>query len=726
MALGLLIGFGRCPNCIYMKSLVFFLVLLAGCPVFAQGQTNQPAPPDSHLRLAAIKAKCDTALGKLSGTVENFEDGIRYSRLGLAQTGKDDVLNQANFALMAGVSYYSLMRFDSAALFFAQALQAAGDAKNAELINASAGALLILNLQTGKATIQNNTLLGIINATIDSSKDIRAQQKGYNSLGNYYYIKSFYTTAQDFYQRSIYLNEQMADTAKDILIKKELAVQYYNLSKIYLSKKLFRNALEALTKGSKYKNSSALIDRRYNAAYVDVYTTGTNAHIDTALYYYRLLEAKMDSTAGIVSENVTSNLSLAQYYISKGQLNKALPYLRLAESRSATSKSPFLLHQAQHLGGRYAYLEGDYKKAIRLLEQSLPVSASINKDNYLEGVHYLAKAYNAYGDMNASRNYYELYIATKDTLNSDEQMRLYADMEIRYRTKEKEQLIASMTTVQKLNELELKNARRQRYIFIVSLSALGIISLLIYRLYLLKEKHNRLLNGQNYHLDQLNHKLAIANESKARLLGIFSHDLRAPIGRIAQYLSLQKEQPDLFSEEKSQAYHLKFTAATSDLLRTMEDLVVWSKSQMEHFSPEMTSVQIKPVIDEKINFFRELIEDKNISVHNTIDPTLTLRTDINYLSIILRNLLQNALKYGTYQSELLLEFKYNKLCIYNTTYHEMNAQNFQEIMKGQTQQSRSNGMGLQLAMDLAGRLDFQLYFEIKDMMVCTILEWPDK
>src|SRR5690606_24854572 len=120
----------------------------------------------------------------------------------------------------------------------------------------------------------------------------------------------------------------------------------------YLAKQLYRNAQEALKKGSKYKDFSTMIDRRYHAAYVDIYTTGTSANIDSALYYYGLIEKNKDAKAGIVSEMVTSNLSLAQFYISRDQLQEAQPYLQLAERRAAASKSPFLIHQVQHLGGR--------------------------------------------------------------------------------------------------------------------------------------------------------------------------------------------------------------------------------------------------------------------------------------------------------------------------------------------------------------------------------------
>lgn len=693
-----------------------FILLLLLC--FCHSIANSR---DTDLQI--LQARCDTALGKISGYPENFELAATYGSTGYNMTPESDVGTRATFAFATGVAHYSLMRFDSADIYFDRALTCATAAHNPEIMNAAASALLVLRLQIDTSS-DNQRLLGMINAVMDTTENIKARQKGYNGLGNYYYIKSFYATAQNYYTQGIRLNEEIADTSQETALKKELAVQYYNLCKIYLTKKMHDKAISALHQGSRYKNLSQVIQRRYHAAYVDIYTMGERANLDTALHYYRLLEAQADTSSAITSEMVTSNLSLVQYYLSRNEVTQAKPYLQKASVRAASSKMPFLIHQVQHLEGRMAYLEGDYTQAIQLLEQSISVSKKINKGNYLEGLHYLAMAFAGAGKLSQSTACYEQYIATMDTLHMDEQMRLFADMEIRYRTEEKEQEIASMTNAQKLNELELKNATRQKYFLIVCLSALGIISLLLYRFYLQKEKNNKKLNDQNHNLDQLNHRLAVANESKARLLGIFSHDLRAPIGHIAQFLRLQKENPGLFTDEKSKEYQHKFTEATDNLLNTMEDLVVWSKSQMENFNPEFTEVAVKHLVDRKIFFFSELIKEKDLRVHNHVDTNLMLKTDINYLTVILRNLMQNALKYSQYQSDLSIAYDKRKLSICNNTYQPIEADSFHEMMKGQTMHSRSNGMGLQLALDLAERLGLRLYFEVHDTRVCAFLEFP--
>jgi signal transduction histidine kinase len=94
--------------------------------------------------------------------------------------------------------------------------------------------------------------------------------------------------------------------------------------------------------------------------------------------------------------------------------------------------------------------------------------------------------------------------------------------------------------------LELKQASNTRTLLILGLISLGIFSLLLYFIYRNKEKLNKLLNQRNQQLDELNNELSIANDTKAKLFGVISHDLRSPVSSIVQLLHLQKGKPGTF------------------------------------------------------------------------------------------------------------------------------------------------------------------------------------
>ena len=94
------------------------------------------------------------------------------------------------------------------------------------------------------------------------------------------------------------------------------------------------------------------------------------------------------------------------------------------------------------------------------------------------------------------------------------------------------------------------------------------------------------MNQRNQQLDELNNELSIANDTKAKLFGVISHDLRSPVSSIVQLLHLQKENPEHFNTELQNQYNERLNKASENVLETMEDLLLWSKSQMNNFTPQ--------------------------------------------------------------------------------------------------------------------------------------------
>ncbi len=162
----------------------------------------------------------------------------------------------------------------------------------------------------------------------------------------------------------------------------------------------------------------------------------------------------------------------------------------------------------------------------------------------------MALAYKGKGDLKTALQYYEMYSQAKDTLIKEKISRNFADLETHYQTNEKENRITTLNQKNKLNVLELKQASSTRKIMILGLISLGIFSLLLYFIYRNKEKLNKLLNQRNQQLDELSNELSIANDTKAKLFGVISHDLRSPVSSIVQLLHLQKENPEHFNTER--------------------------------------------------------------------------------------------------------------------------------------------------------------------------------
>jgi len=704
----------------------YLLFLCIGCSLALPAQEAAPdfaRIRDYRQRMDSLWQYCNRLLGSTAGG-DNYQEALRYGQQGLRMAAPKDHQSQARFAYVCGAAHYNLTRFDSALHYIRKSAAEADKTGTTWLLAISRSTLIPLYMQTQQLKAADS-VAATLKAITDTSRDAVSLSKCYYGLGNYYYFQSYYATAQSYYLKSLEISRHISDTSADNRYKVDYAVQYYMLYKIYGNNELYEKALAALREGSRYMNSSQAVTLRYNSAYVEAYTTPPVDNIDSAHYYYRRLEAIPRKVVN--SEYVMSNIAMAQYYIRTKAYPRALPFLDKAMQLAEESKAPFLLHQAQNIKGIYKFHTGAYDEAIDLLEKATAISKTVNKGNYLESVHLIAEAYRAKGNLRKAIEYYDIYNKEKDAFTRANMNRYFADLDIQYQTKEKEKQILSLRNDNKIRELELKNATRLRLFLIAGLVALGVISLLLYRIYRNKARLNQALNERNSELDRLNARLAVANESKARLFGIFSHDLRAPVSRIAQYLRLQKEQPGLFNEDSRSEYQEKFADAAANLLNTMEDLLLWSKSQMENFTPEYHAVSIGELAEKEIRLLHSQIEEKQLQVRNNIPGSFLSLTDENFVSIILRNLLQNAVRYSPREAVLTLDAEGSSVTITNPSVSGRSAETLNRLLQHDAVSSNHFGLGLQIARDLAERIGIRLSFAAASAhSIAARIEWQDK
>jgi len=144
---------------------------------------------------------------------------------------------------------------------------------------------------------------------------------------------------------------------------------------------------------------------------------------------------------------------------------------------------------------------------------------------------------------------------------------------------------------------------------------------------------------KNIALTKLNEQLDSANKLKAKFFAIITHDLRSPIVSLVNFLQLQKREARLLSEEQKAEQESKITKSAVALLEVMEEILLWSKGQMENFSPEKTTVAVTGLFSYLKDFFSGTT---GINFIYQSDENLILSTDENYLKTIMHNLTQNS------------------------------------------------------------------------------------
>jgi signal transduction histidine kinase len=710
-----------------MKIQNLLLFVFISMTVAAIPSTDAAAQPPDLSKLPAYPDKikawldyCDSLQSGAGASPGNYLLLQKAGAKGADVAKPEDADNRSLFLTYAAVGCYYQLKFDTAQSYFYQSLREGQKAHDARQVVRNCVSLIPINFQL-QQNDKVDEVKNILQAIVDTSHNASILQDGYSALGTYYQQKSYYSTAQDYFIRSIELREKELDTAADPKKKFAFAIQSDMLSKLYLNTEMADKSLDALRKGARYADVSAIAENRIMSSFVEAFTT--SGHIDSALFYNKLLDSKVGNPLQFSSEIVSSDLNIAIYYIDHKQYDKALPYIQKSDTLATRTQSPLMIFQVQMTKGRYLQETGKYDQAIAVLNQASPIAKQFSKELYGNILKSLALAQKGRGNSVAALQYFQEYTDITDSLTKEKISRTFADLETHYQTHEKELQIASLDKENQLHVLELENASRTRLLLVLGLAALGVISLLLYFIYRNKEKLNRILNERNDQLDELNKHLAQANETKARLFGIISHDLRAPVGKIVQLLRLQKERPDLLNDEARRRHEERLKNASENVLETMEDLLLWSKSQMENFTPDFRPVKVADVLHKEIALLQEHLEDGNLTIDCRVPESFIQQTDENFLSVIVRNLLQNAVKYSDGDRVITIASGSQKLTITNPT-TKTAAEALNRRLDNTKVDSKASGLGLQIAADLASRIQTRLFFrEEAGKDLTAVLSW---
>jgi len=205
-----------------------------------------------------------------------------------------------------------------------------------------------------------------------------------------------------------------------------------------------------------------------------------------------------------------------------------------------------------------------------------------------------------------------------------------------------------------INKLALSNQIKIKWLLISSLVLVLLILGLIFRQGRVQKKNNASLsslntklneaNGQlneaNARLGETNQQLGEANRVKTQFFGILNHDLRSPVASLITLLRLRQRDPEIIDQQAVEARTGQITLAAEELLEKMEDLLIWSKGQMEQFRPKMKPVTVA-------NLFSDIerkFATEGAVLHFDQPPGLSVTTDEDFAKTILRNLTGNAIK----------------------------------------------------------------------------------
>jgi signal transduction histidine kinase len=393
--------------------------------------------------------------------------------------------------------------------------------------------------------------------------------------------------------------------------------------------------------------------------------------------------------------------------------NIAIIYSKKGEYETAYANYHIALERMQSIGEEYGVglilvnlgdllnKQKKYNSALESSREGLKFAQKIGAKQLMASAYeYIATSYKQLSNYKQSNIYLDKLLSINDTVFSEQSAKSYAEMETRYQNEKKQKEIVLLKQENTINGMKLSAEQKTRYFLLAILLLTALASILLYRSYRLKKNLNKALNTTNKKLDEANH-------SKTKLLGIIAHDLRGPISQLFNFLQLQKDTSNQLSLPEQEKFSRKINTAAESLLDTMEDVLVWSKSQMEKFLVQPEEVNMQDLFTEIINLNATVIAAKQIQLTQAAAADLVLFTDPNLLKIVLRNSLSNALKFtpekGRIELAAIERVSSVEITIRDTG-KGMAPDQLRSLFEWSNSNGHSTGLGLKLAKEFTEKL----------------------
>ncbi|MCM0666873.1 sensor histidine kinase [Flavobacterium tyrosinilyticum] len=123
-----------------------------------------------------------------------------------------------------------------------------------------------------------------------------------------------------------------------------------------------------------------------------------------------------------------------------------------------------------------------------------------------------------------------------------------------------------------------------------------------------------------------------------------SHDIKSPLKFLSSSIKHISENSSIQDDQRLKQQLTTLQTSTSQLYEYVENLIKYSSIFIEGKKLEDESYSLHELIEERIQIFEKIAEAENVSIANNVEKGFCVRTNKKALSIIIHNLIDNAIK----------------------------------------------------------------------------------
>jgi tetratricopeptide (TPR) repeat protein len=408
-------------------------------------------------------------------------------------------------------------------------------------------------------------------------------------------------------------------------------------------------------------------------------------------------------------------LNLADCYLNKNRDSTIYFYGKALENATTNGDSANIASILNNMGD-LEKITGNFSKALKYFKQSEQINA-VYGDSTAQAViyHNLADVYDSLKMYDKAYYYATQERAYTENLFSAEKNTISAELSQKYESDKKDATIESQAITNKL-----KN--RNFIIALLGLLVATMLGALSFYNYKRKQRANFLLQQQNNKISTLNKELDDSNQVKTKLFSIISHDLRSPVSSLYAYLQMMQQSKTMPSEISTKTIFNQ----TEKLLETLEELLTWSKSQLHQFTPDITVVNLLQQTHDAIGLSGNEVTSKRLTIEINIPQSVRIETDANMLTIVIRNILSNAIQNSPADSTIKINYadhnSFHDLIIINTPI--LTSEHAMKTLSNSLVDSKNHGLGKILIQEFSEKLQSTIHYTVQNDCIVAIFSMP--
>jgi signal transduction histidine kinase len=466
-----------------------------------------------------------------------------------------------------------------------------------------------------------------------------------NMTGNAYYMLSNFTKSLDYYQKALTIREELGDSNDIAKTLNNIGAVHLNINNHEEALGYFEKALKIYTGLGKDEVVFILMNN-IGSLYI------AQKEYEKALEYiqkaYGIAREINDKKSIIIALN-----NLGEISNSIERYDQALEYFMQAREISENQKDYNSLATILLNIGISHLKKGQPEKSLSFFNESLKYADAVNSITTKRDVYQnLYDIYSAENNTEKTLEFLELLTEANDSINSEESRTKIKELELKYNADNFQNEIELLKKDNEINNLKLNRLRIGVISLIIILFLTGMLWLINSQRNRLKRETNKLLSQKNQELEATLRKLKESeltlkelNATKDKFFSIIGHDLRNPLNALLGFSELISGSSRDYSLEEIRKYNKIINDSARNIHQLIENLLEWSRSQSGNidFSPKRHN--LLPIVNDIQDISDIQLKKKNITIHNYIPDDLIVFADKNLLSTIIRNLINNAIKF---------------------------------------------------------------------------------